>query len=183
MLKQGHLGLGLAVYVPFGALLLFIGSLELFLLGLGCCAFGALVPDIDTDTPIFKHRGWTHTVWFVALLSITGAVGIFMFTAYLVTPKMAAIGIAIELTWVGATFGGLMLAVGMLSHLLGDMITPRGIRPFDPLTPRGILPISVSDRKYAFDLTKASNTTANAGFLLLGFGGIAGILFAIPPTF
>jgi inner membrane protein len=85
--------------------------------------FGSLLPDIDhpdstfgrrirpvsTILSLFTHRGITHSLWAVAgmiyLLSIFD----------------------LSQLWIHA------LIIGYLSHLVGDAITPAGIKPFWPL--------------------------------------------------
>jgi inner membrane protein len=176
MLKEGHLGIGLLAYTPFGAAFLLTGHLNLFVVG-GCAAIvGALVPDIDTSSPIFKHRGWTHTVWFVAVAMALGAIGTLCIGWYILTPERLPFGIELAIEVQEAAVVSGMLAVGIASHLFGDMITTRGIRPFDPVAPRGLVPITVSDRKFAFNLTKASSSIMNTAFLLCGVLGMVVVL-------
>jgi inner membrane protein len=172
MLKEGHLGIGLLAYIPFGVVFLATGHLGLFVIGGWAAIVGALVPDMDTSSPIFKHRGWTHTVWFVGVVMVLGAIGTLGFGWYILTPERLPLGIDPGIGIREAAVVSGMLAVGIVSHLAGDMITTRGIRPFDPVTPRGLIPITISDRKFAFNLTKASSSITNTAFLLCGVLGL-----------
>lgn len=63
-------------------------------------------------------------------------------------------------------FGFLVGALSVLAHLLGDVLTPRGIAPFWP----------VSSRPYSLDITKAANPLSNTLLFLVGWAviGIVG---------
>lgn len=172
MLKEGHFGLGLTIYLPIGAVLVAIGHFELFVTGLVAVSLGALWPDIDTNTPLFKHRGWTHTVWFMVILGVIGGAATLFIDWYLLTPERLPFGLRVEIGVLTAGIVGGMLSLGVFSHLLGDLITPRGVRPFDPVSPRGIVPLTISERKFTLELTKASNTVANWVFVIVGAFGI-----------
>jgi len=69
------------------------------------------------------------------------------------------------------TFGRFGFAVGALtvvSHLLADVITPMGIRPFWPL----------SDRHFTLDLVYAKNWAANVLLFVLGTTATLLVVFA-----
>lgn len=86
-------------------------------------AIASLLPDIDhpesklgrrikpisTFLSLFSHRGITHSLW---------AVG---FMVWLLISNQAD------------SIASQALVVGYLSHLLGDAVTPAGIRPFWPI--------------------------------------------------
>lgn len=76
---------------------------------------GGLLPDIDhqksklgSKLPIinklFKHRGFTHTIWFALIV---------YFSTAMLAPQIA-----------------IYLFVGCISHLIGDILTPMGLHPF-----------------------------------------------------
>lgn len=76
---------------------------------------GGLLPDIDhpnsklgSKVPIvdkvFKHRGFTHTVWFAMIVYILVSMWNLQVAKY--------------------------LFVGCISHLIGDILTPMGLHPF-----------------------------------------------------
>ncbi len=87
--------------------------------GLGACVLGSLLPDIDNSTSTvgkyfwlinwtLKHRGFCHSLLFVAIMSFT--------TAVLLHPHL-----------------GICLGAGMLSHLLLDMLNPKGVQLLWPV--------------------------------------------------
>lgn len=155
MHREGHIGAALLANAPLAFVLLVVGATELAL-GVGVVAAGgAMLPDYDMRIPGLEHRGITHTVYFVALAGVVGALG-------------GAI-----LGWVrsglpGALLlGGLGLAVGVLtygSHLAADMLTPAGIDPWN------------DGNTQTLDVARADSTIAN--YTLLGLGVGAALLAA-----
>jgi len=94
----------------------------------------------------------------------------------------AALGFALVLTGslapaatvVNATaVAGLVLltaCIGFASHLLGDVLTPMGLRPLQPW----------SDTKYTLDLVYASNSIANKALWVVGAGAfVAAVVVGI----
>jgi inner membrane protein len=55
-----------------------------------------------------------------------------------------------------------------VAHLLGDVLTPTGVRPFAP----------IRDEKYTLDVVKAANPLANYVLLGIGVVAVAGALAA-----
>lgn len=168
MLREGHIGIGLLVYAPVGAVLWGTGQFPLFILGAILVTTGATLPDIDTSIPIFKHRGWTHTVWFLLAATVLVSVGLFVLYNTAIGHFNKIVGGDTFKILPIALFSGGIVALGIISHLLGDMITPRGIRPFSPVTPRNLMGISPSNRKVKFEIINASSQIANGIFLALG---------------
>lgn len=134
----------------------------------------AQLPDIDHhayNVPLIKHRGWTHTIYFATGLGVCAAVGGALFTQYFAsfTP------ITSPLFFPPNYVGGLILifstsvTVGILGHLAGDMITPAGIAPFNPVLPRSPI-TALPTNSWSLNLTTAANPTAN---ILLGLLGAA----------
>ena len=150
MYKTGHYGVALLAYAPLGATLLAAGF------EVGALAGGAVVvalsglPDVDRRVPFVDHRGSTHTIWFALVIGVA----------------LGGLGAAVSGTLIGvssAAAGGFGFVVGtlaMVSHLLGDVVTPMGVTPFWP----------VSNAHYTLSLTRADNPIAN--YLLLA-GGLA----------
>ncbi len=93
----------LRIFPEFGVLLL---SKILFSAGL---LFGSLFPDFDLRIGFLKHRGILHSVYILFLAVLLGIFFNSLFSLF---------------------FG---FALGFFSHLIGDMITLEGIRPFYPL--------------------------------------------------
>jgi len=165
MLREGHVGISLLLYAPVGYLLVRYASIDLALIVGGVVLLGGSTPDYDTKTRLVKHRGFTHTVWFAGLFGIGTAVAayyvphVFGFAGFyaLTTPEIALVGLA-------GSFG-------VMTHLAGDVITPMGIRPFDPISPRGVIPLTVSEKKYCWKLGRADDKTMN--WLAMGLGTAA----------
>lgn len=173
MNRMGHYGINLTL----GSVgLIALSALNAPFLGLAAfVTIGAVasLPDIDhqsTAVPILKHRGWTHTVYFAALVGALIAGAGYALTTLLSPhiplesprfwpPNATALGVIV------AAGGG---AVGVLGHLAGDIITPRGITPFNPILPR-IHTARLPDTSWSLDLTTAGNKKTNA---LLGFVGM-----------
>ena len=152
MHRPGHYGVALACYAPVGAAAFAAGLESLAVAGGVIAVSGAMVPDLDQRVPGVSHRGITHTVWFV--LALGAAVGI---------GGIVAGGVATGI--IGRVAG--VILVG--AHLLADVLTPMGIRPFAPVT----------DREYSLDVPTASNPVANYALLAVGIGvNVGGLLFA-----
>lgn len=157
MYRPGHYGASLAVYSPLGFILTALGVGEIAILGGAVVVGGSMVPDWDQRIPFVRHRGPTHTIWFVVLVASVFAVA----------------GLAVGVSSSGATAGALLAVFGALvgaimigAHLLADALTPMGIRPFKPL----------HNDKYTLDVTRAANPIANYALLVAG-GVLAGVAF------
>lgn len=178
MLREGHVGIGLLLYVPIGVVLALSDAWGIFAVSLWATAMGSVTPDLDTRTWLVTHRGWTHTVWFVAVIFIVMTAGAYVAIVWglpLLTflPEFIITGIG---PWVAVAFGG-GFAFGTATHLVGDAITPRGIRPFQPTTPKNVLDVTVSDRKYIIDIVNANNRTANTLVLAAGMVSVSAVLY------
>ena len=150
MYWRGHVGLGLLAYAPFAAFALGAGQFELALAAGVLAAAFATLPDVDQSLPI-PHRGPTHTLAFTVGMGVLAG-GL--------TALLAGIVMASPPAWT-PLFIGSVATVTLWSHLLGDVITPMGIRPFHPL----------SGAHFTLDLTPAKNPRANV--LLLSTGVLA----------
>lgn len=147
MYGPGHVGAALFCYAPIAAALTRSGEPALALLGTGVAVALSTLPDADEFEVVpADHRGPTHTVWFVlgvaAVLAAGGAL------LGLLVGRPAALSVT----------AGSAALVSLASHLLADVVTPMGIRPFAPL----------SRWHHSFDLTPAKNPRANAALLGLG---------------
>lgn len=119
----------------------------------------AMLPDLDMKLPVVKHRGITHTVWFALVAAVAGAlIGYFLLWpvgAFLLPDR----------SWsrlVGTAFFCYLGFHAVITHLLGDVLTPAGIRPFSP----------VADTEVSLCLVKAANTPANALLYVAGVGSV-----------
>jgi len=142
MQRLGHIGAALLAALPLGTGLQYAGEPRLAALALIVAATSSSIPDFDQELPI-RHRGPTHTAWFVAVCTAVATV-----TGWLLASE--TIGLV-----VGAAAG-----LSLASHLAADSITPMGIRPFLPL----------SGEEYCFDIVYAANKRANR--LLFGAGAV-----------
>ncbi len=143
MYRLGHYGVALALYAPIGGALVAVGANEPALVGGGVLLALTMLPDLDSKTARLQHRGPTHSVAFALIVGwATGLVG----------------GLLGGPWFVG--FGVLVGTLAIVSHLVADVVTPMGIRPFWPL----------SERHYTLDLTPASNPRAN--YALFGGGAL-----------
>lgn len=148
MYRAGHYGTALLLYAPVGLLLIVLGRPTLAVAGGALAVALAPLPDVDVRIQLVTHRGVTHTVWFALAVSIViGALG-----------WSAGRGTGAATAAQYATVGFVAGAVSMGSHLLADVVTPAGLKPFWP----------VSDRRYTLDLVRADNPLANYGLLSLG---------------
>lgn len=173
MLREGHLGISMLLYAPLGIVITAFLSLELAVIGGLCTVFGGNLPDFDTSSQLVKHRGFTHTIWFAIITAITMAIAVFLIGTYLSISQYLKFGL------IQAIFIGSFTGVGVMTHIAGDLITPRGIKPFHPVSPRNVLPVTVSERKFTFEITNADNKAYNTGFLALGILATTGAIYIV----
>ncbi|MBX0295184.1 metal-dependent hydrolase [Haloarcula nitratireducens] len=154
MYLLGHLGVGLLAFAPLAYHLCRTGRDRLACIGTATVLLLASSPDVDMYVPGIAHRGITHTVW----------------AALLVGALLAFLGWRLHTDDSGqeraAGFASLLGITSVGSHLLGDVLTPMGIRPFAPLV----------ETEYTLSLVAARNPEAN--LLLL----VAGVL-SVSPSF
>ena len=154
MYTLGHVGAALLVSAPIAGTLTALGNPQIATLTLAVAVACSMLPDVDEWLPI-THRGPTHTVWFV------GVVGSVIFGLGAVSP----------LTVSDAAILGATATLSVLSHLLGDSITPMGIAPFRPLW----------EFHHSFDIVPSKDGRANLalfwlGIVVAGAGQIPGVL-------
>lgn len=171
MLRKGHLGIALLMYSPFAFTFILLGWFELGVIGLIMTLVGVGSPDYDTKLRIVKHRGFTHTIWFSILISFASMGFIAAVPKIIDIPSFITIGVT------EIVVGGLFAGYGVISHLAGDLITPHGIRPLHPMFPREKIDYKLSDRKFTWQLTKATDDRANR--LFLNAGGFSMLLATV----
>jgi inner membrane protein len=154
MYRTGHYGAAFIVYSPTVAVLTAIG-LDLFAAIGGAAVWAlAMLPDKDQKIPFLKHRGFTHTVHFAAIVgAILGATG-----------AILGSGGGFRTILLFSLFGFVVGFGTISSHIAADALTPMGVEPF-----RG-------SQNYSLDVAKAANPIAN--YLLFAVGIIAVVLAA-----
>lgn len=147
MYLLGHMGVTLAVYAPLAYRLVRTGRHRRAAVGAATLVLLACGPDVDSQVAFLSHRGLTHTVW-AAL--VVGAVLAAVWGARHAAGSQERPG--------AAAFGFLVGAMSVTNHLVGDVITPMGVRPLYPLV----------DAELTLSLFAASDPTANLALLSLG---------------
>ena len=194
MYARGHVGVGLLLYAPLATVLIMGNLFALAAVGWALTVFLSTLPDIDMKLPGVPHRGPTHTLWFAAAVGVVMAVlsgigasvliGQGAFDAALwsrvgIDGTQSAIGLGymtgndpLLAGGVTALFIGTISAMAIVSHLVGDVLTPMGIRPLTPF----------SNRKYTLKWTTAANNTANELLHYVGQFAMIGAIFVGSPT-
>lgn len=151
MYLLGHLGVGMLVFAPLAYHFCRSGRGRRAWAGTAVVLMLATVPDVDNSIPGIAHRGITHTVW----------------AALLVGALLALLGWRLHAAGPGrgsaTRFAFLLGTLTVLSHLLGDVITPMGIRPFAPLV----------GSEYSLALVAARDPGANVALLVAGTVALA----------
>ena len=145
MHRWGHVGAALLAYAPVGTTVTAAGDPALAVGGAAVAVAVSTLPDAD-ELLSLDHRGPTHTVWFVAACT-------------LVASGLGAVaGPAVDRTAVLPAVAGAAVGLSLVSHLLADVVTPMGVRPFYPL----------SSWHHSLEVTPARNPRANAALFGLG---------------
>ncbi|WP_459194124.1 metal-dependent hydrolase [Halosimplex sp. J119] len=176
MYRTGHFGVAMLVYAPVGAALLALGFDDVALAGGAVTVALSTVPDVDHSLPFVEHRGATHTIWFAlfvgvivgtlgAGLSASSGVDFGLITGTGTVPN--AIGDLTPAAQLGS-FGSLVGVLAVLSHLLGDVLTPKGITPFWP----------VSRAHYTVSAWRADDERANRALLTAGAAVVVAVAVA-----
>lgn len=150
MYLPGHVGLAL---VAAAVLVVTTGVERRVVAGVTVLVLLASAPDVDLFLAGIQHRGITHTVWAALGLGSALAVGGGLLARRSGTTDDSSFTFA-----VGTASG--------LTHLVGDVITPMGIRPLHPLV----------STTYSLDLVAARNPDANLALLCAGVCAFAAAL-------
>jgi len=108
-----------------------------------------MLPDADLYIPWVAHRGPTHSLLAAVCLGVVVAI----VAAARWRDPLASSAEYVRLSLLGFVVG----AGSVVSHLLGDIITPMGIRPFFPL-----------DSVYTLNLFYAKDAEANLASMVVG---------------
>jgi len=171
MHRDGHIGIVLVMYAPIAFVLSWLGLVTPMLLGLVGVAVMSYAPDVDLRVPLVAHRGITHSALAAVVAGLAYAgIGVSLAATGGGASGDAAvvIGSPLAAQLAAATFGFLVGALGVASHLVGDMLTPMGIEPWQP----------VDDTSYSLEVVTASNLIANKAFALAGGVAIVAALAA-----
>lgn len=147
MYRSGHLGISLVLFAPIGYLFATGGEPLAAVITGGVMLWLAMLPDVDQRISGIPHRGPTHSLLFAGLVG-----GAFAFGADL-------LGDSLEILQRvgGQEFWFFVGVAGVCAHLVGDLLTPVGVNLFWPWK-----------RQFSMHVTRADNTVANYGLLLLG---------------
>lgn len=147
MIARSHVVVGVASWVVVAPLM---HLPALHVLDLGLVVAGSLLPDIDHPKSWVGRR--TRPVS-TAIASVLGHRGV-------THSALAVIGLTVLLLHAGYRRGGVTaLAIGYLSHLAADMLTPQGLRLAWPM--RGT---------WGFPLCRTDSAMENVIVALLGGG-------------
>lgn len=193
MYSSGHFGISWALYAPILFTFLMFNMYSVAIIGAIVVMFLASTPDLDMKfqykstvfhsiplvrrlVPDIKHRGITHSVWFMLGIGVLLAtVGFFVYpiveTVFTISQPLFAASMFF--------FG----AFGIFAHVVGDYITPSGINILYPKGNTRVFTVHSSNRfLFSFRprsevrneirdqgvLTVASNSVANYVANILG---------------
>ncbi|AGB32003.1 membrane-bound metal-dependent hydrolase [Natrinema pellirubrum DSM 15624] len=158
MYRDGHAGFNALLYAPFVPLITASYSLETALWGAVVTLAAANLPDLDQSLERIDHRGPTHTIWFALLFGFVAGLG----TMLVARSGFGSSG--------GFGFGFVIGTCGILAHLAGDVVTPMGISPFEP----------VSQVHVTLAWFKSKNGLINRTFLVIGtFALVVSVLLTV----
>ena len=149
MIIIGHLGITLFFCAPLANALVTSGHRGEVSRWVGIALVVTMFPDADLYLPWVTHRGVTHSLLAAVCLGVVVAA---VATARWRDPLTSSEDY-VRRAMLGFTVG----AGSVVSHLLGDIITPMGIRPFNPV-----------DSVYSLNLVYANNLEANLACMLIG---------------
>jgi inner membrane protein len=146
----GHFGITLFLCAPLANILVSSGHRVEVPRWVGIALVITLLPDFDIFLPWFTHRGITH--------SLLAAVCLGVVVAAVVTAISRVRAPGPSENHVRQAILGFTVGAGtVVGHLVGDVITPMGIRPFYPV-----------DSVYSLNLVYAKDVGANLAFVVIG---------------
>lgn len=144
----GHYGTAMLLYSPILFIFTTQGFILIGLTGLFTVFILSRIPDVDYYIPFITHRGVTHTVWFAILIG------------FLVSIPFDSMG-SIYMFDERISYRLIVFVHGLFSiitHLIGDSLTPTGVRPF--------MPFKMTN--YSLALVKSNDYIWNIVFLIIG---------------
>ena len=171
MHERGHIGLALLFVAPYSFTLGMTYGLSFAIVSISLAVVAADLPDHDQKISFLSHRGITHTLWAIAIVTV-GSVFVTqeLFTWWVVgTPNLipARPIVANTLPPVFARIVGVSVLLGYSSHIFGDMMTV-GSEYFD-MNVKPLYPLL--DVSFQLGITKADSNFWNTG--LFGAGSLA----------
>ena len=170
MHRTGHTGVTLAVYAPVAYVLVSDGQVTLALLGLIGMVVIEPLPDRDMEIPWLTHRGASHTLLGALVIGLLAAATVVIMSQIAPVYLELSVDTSAVAALDSVTLTLFAFAIGFLAvvaHLLGDVLTPMGIRPFWP----------VSARRFSLNLWTASNPLANPLLFVLGVSVLASAMW------
>lgn len=170
MHRSGHVGIVLLALAPVTYALLAFGV-----------GFIEPLPDNDHWIPFLRHRGTSHSLVMAVIVGVICACLGWLFGTFVTVPlatwlSPVVLGENTSIAW-GVTrlaaldaptlaqTGFLVGFGGIVLHLLGDIITVAGIRPFLPF----------SRRQISLSGLRANNSLVNGGLFVGGVLAILGV--------
>lgn len=147
MKALGHLGIAALAFTPVFVLMWSSGERRAIVVAVAVVGIGAMAPDVDLYVDALAHRGVTHTI---PAAFVGGCVVGFIALAYTQGAHRSA-------------FYGLVGTTAVLLHLVGDVLTPMGLRPLSP----------VSGWEVSLSLFLSRNPTVNRTTFAAGVGLLA----------
>lgn len=158
MHREGHIGVNFVLYSPIAFLLMEYDMTVVFGLGLVGIGAWAFLPDVDMALPI-PHRGPTHSIPAAIVAGlITAAVAVYLASTGIGSRSAFVIDWWVLSYLAAAGFGFGIGFLGVIGHLLGDVLTPMGVKPWWPY----------SNRKYSLTMVLAADKKANQQLSMAG---------------
>ncbi|MDD2876044.1 MAG: metal-dependent hydrolase [Acidiphilium sp.] len=167
MMAKSHVVVGIATWVAVARLLHLPPGDPVYL---ALAIAGSLLPDIDHPKSWIGRRARPVSTFIAATLGHRG----------ITHSAIAVIGLVLLLQWAGQQRGAISaLAVGYLSHLAADMLTPRGLRLAWPLQKTWGLPLCRTGSAMEPVIVVTLICLAGWSVLSHGIGRIGGLPFRL----
>jgi membrane-bound metal-dependent hydrolase YbcI (DUF457 family) len=170
MHRKGHWDVLLLAYAPVLWVLLEANRLPIAIAGAVIVYVTEPLPDLDFRLPFLTHRGTSHSL--LGVVVIGALVGTICYAiAMYGSPLLELAGLSLRPIQ-ASIYGFIFASFGVVAHLLGDVITRRGICPFLPVSRYrvSVLPI------------RAESRSVNLLLLLAGIIAIVGIVLTSTPV-
>ncbi|WP_248903796.1 metal-dependent hydrolase [Halocatena marina] len=144
--RHGHVGFNLLVFAPVAYYFLHTDQTTLAMIGILGLFMLEPLPDIISGIPGVQNRGTSHSILSALVVGILCSILLYILSRHLVSMVMQFIfGQSIVISdmsqqnpidanrnaWIGFFIG----SSSVIIHILGDLLTPSGIRPLLPFAP------------------------------------------------